>query len=239
MVASQSQARASQPSSGVQEQTKLIMNPSDALLKRHAPATPVAGCPEISVHQAPDIFTLWLAWEAESNTLCDVPYWAIVWPAAQALSQYIIANPSLVKGKSVLDCGCGGGVVAITAAKKKAVRSVGCDMDQTAIGIAQRNAEANAVMLGLECRDVVEFLDPDAFDLILVADLFYQKEFSSRLLSALRNALSHGCDVIIADSGRPFLPKGPLVEIHCQTAATSFDVEGCLSRTVRLYRFRE
>lgn len=215
------------------------MNPSHALLTIHAPVTPVVGCPHVLAHQAPDVFALWQAWESETQTICDVPYWSIVWPAAQVLAQHINAHPSLIKGKSVLDCGCGGGVVAITAATLKAARSVGCDMDQNAIDIARLNADVNSITIDLECRDVTECCHQNAFDLILVADLFYQKELSLRLLSALKSAHNLGCDVIIADSGRPFLPKEELTEFHCQSAATSFDVEGCVSRTVRLYRFQE
>lgn len=215
------------------------MLPSLKLLHQYAPVTPVTDCPQINAHQAPDVFALWHAWEAECNSICDVPYWAIVWPAAQVLAQYLITNPSLVRNKSLLDCGCGCGVVAITAALQNAARAVGCDMDRTAIEIAQHNAKTNDIRIDLDCQDVTNCCDPQQFDIILVADLFYQKEFSHRLISALKNAHQYGCDVIIADSGRPFLPKDELTEFHRQSAPTSFDVEGCLSRTVRLYRFRE
>jgi len=213
------------------------MKPSPTLLQTYAPTSPVAGSQNIFAHQATDVFALWLAWEAECKAMCDVPYWAIVWPAALVLSQYIGANPSLVQGKSVLDCGCGGGVVAIAAANHQAARSMACDVDPVAIDIACRNAAANNIPIDLACQDVIDCCNPNLFNLILVADLFYQSEFSVRLFKALQEAHAHGSDVIIADSGRPFLPKEGLAEIHCQSAATSFDVEGCLSRTVRLYRF--
>lgn len=215
-----------------------VSPPSLPLLERYAPLAPVSGCPHIVIHQSADVFALWQAWEAECGTVCDVPYWAIVWPAAQVLSQYISANQSLVQGKTVLDCGCGCGMTAITAAASGARLATGCDLDASAVAVAQRNAAANSVPTAFVCQDVIDCCDPQKFELILVADLFYQRELSAGLLSALTHAHSQGCEVIIADSGRPFLPKEPLAEIYCQSASTSFDVEGCRSRTVRLFKFR-
>lgn len=213
------------------------MYPSLPLLERYAPLTPLSECPEMVAHQAADLFALWQAWESECGATRDVPYWAIVWPAARVLARYLSENPSVVKERSVLDCGCGGGMAAITAARKGAGRATGCDLDPTAAVIAERNAVANAVTIDFLRQDVIACCDPQRFDLILVADLFYQREISAGVLAALKKAHDHGCEVIIADSGRPFLPKADLTEIHAQSVATSFDVEGCRSRTVRLFRF--
>ena len=214
------------------------MTPSSTLLDRYAPLARVTGCQQIIAHQSPDVFALWQAWEAECGTICDVPYWAIVWPAAQVLSQYIFENQSLVKDKVVLDCGCGGGVTAIAAVASGARHATGCDLSEAAVTVAKRNAIANEVAAQFACQDVIDLCDPQKFDLILVADLFYQREFSVRLLAALKDAHAQGCEVIIADSGRQFLPKETLSEIYSLSAATSFDVEGVLSRTVRLFQFR-
>ncbi|MDD5759423.1 MAG: 50S ribosomal protein L11 methyltransferase [Desulfobulbaceae bacterium] len=214
------------------------MHPSLSLLDRWAPLSPVSGCQSILAHQASDIFALWQAWEKECGTIRDVPYWAIVWPAAQVLAEYIAANASLVIGKSVLDCGCGCGVAAIAAMTHGALHATGCDLDASAIFVGDRNASSNTVNVSFVCQDVINLCNTGRFGLILVADLFYQRDFAADLLAALTEAHHRGCDVIIADSGRPFLAKETLIEIHSQTAVTSFDVEGCRSRTVRLYRFK-
>lgn len=211
------------------------MHPSSQLLARHAPLAAVRECPLVLAHQTADVFALWQAWEEESGVIQDVPYWSLVWPAARVLGEYIGAHPQLVHGRSVLDCGCGCGVVAIAAAHNGATRVMGCDLDPTAVAIARDNAAANRVAVDFQCRDVVACCDEERFDLILVADLFYQKEFSASLFAALVAAQGRGSRVIIADSGRPFLPKEGLSEIHAQAAETSFAVEGCLTRTVRLY----
>lgn len=214
------------------------MSPSIPLIACFAPLAPVSGPSRLVAHQATDVFALWQAWEAECGVVCDVPYWAIVWPAARVLSQYIGEHPALVKGRSVLDCGCGCGVVAIAATVNGARHATGCDMDPVAIAMAERNAAANAAAIDLLCQDVVVCCDNPTFGLILVADLFYHKDFAQALMAALHTAHGRGCEILIADSGRPFLPKDDLAEIHAQTVATVFDVEGCRSRTVRLFKFR-
>lgn len=214
------------------------MTPSPALLNRHAPLAPVAHCPPLLAHQSADVFALWQAWEEECGALQDVPYWAIVWPAAQLLAQYLLANRDLLVGRTVLDCGCGGGVTTVAASLCGARRAVGGDLDPFAIAVARGNAQANGANAEFVCQDVVPLCAPRQFDLILVADLFYQREFSRLLFAALRQAHAEGCLVLIADSGRPFLPKEDLLLLHGQVIPTSLAVEGCEERTVNIYKFR-
>jgi ribosomal protein L11 methyltransferase len=69
----------------------------------------------------------------------------------------------LEQGSSVLDYGCGSGILAIAAAKLGAGRVVGIDIDSQAIATSRTNAQANEVvaefgspdLLGAECFDVV------------------------------------------------------------------------------------
>lgn len=212
------------------------MIPSARLLARYAPLTPVEGYPRLRAHQSPDLFALWQAWETEVHAVCDVPYWGIVWPAAQVLAAYLGRQPALVAGKRVLDCGCGGGVTTIAAAAGGAKRALGCDLDPAAILVARNNGAANGMTVEFVCQDILVYCQAQQFDLILVADLFYQKEFSALLFAALETAHEQGAEVIIADSGRPFLPKEKLVELAAQLVETSVAVEGCPSRTVRIYK---
>jgi ribosomal protein L11 methyltransferase len=60
-------------------------------------------------------------------------------------------------GESVLDYGCGSGILAIAALKLGAARSVGVDIDPLALEAARYNASANAV--GLEVRGADAALD--------------------------------------------------------------------------------
>jgi len=48
-----------------------------------------------------------------------LPYWAELWPSAEALSRFLFRNPHLVAGRSVLELGCGLGLTSLSLACQK------------------------------------------------------------------------------------------------------------------------
>jgi ribosomal protein L11 methyltransferase len=60
-----------------------------------------------------------------------------------------------VPGRSLLDAGCGSGVIAIAAAKLGFAPVVAVDLEEPAIDAARRNAAANGVELDLRRADVL------------------------------------------------------------------------------------
>lgn len=99
-----------------------------------------------------------------------LPYWAFAWAAGQGLAQYILANPELVRGKRVLDFGCGSGLVGIAAAKAGASSVLCCDSDPLALIACQANAERNDIDV-----TVTEAWGGEAggLDCLLAADILY------------------------------------------------------------------
>ena len=123
------------------------------------------------------------------------PYWAFCWASGQVLARYLLDNLHLVKGKTVVDFGCGSGVVAIAASKAGAQRSIGLDLDLNALAVSQLNAELNHV--SLELSDSLANLNVDkSKTTLLVADVFYDAS-NIRLLEGFINDYA---DVVIADS---------------------------------------
>nr|XP_033477953.1 electron transfer flavoprotein beta subunit lysine methyltransferase-like [Epinephelus lanceolatus] len=59
----------------------------------------------------------------------DDPYWAIYWPGGQALSRFLLDNPAVCRGKTVLDLGSGCGASAIAAKLSGAAHVVANDID--------------------------------------------------------------------------------------------------------------
>ena len=49
------------------------------------------------------------------------PYWCRPWPSALALAQLLTAQPELVRGRRVLELGCGLGLAGIAAARAGAI----------------------------------------------------------------------------------------------------------------------
>lgn len=100
----------------------------------------------------------------------QLPYWAFAWAAGQGLAQHILANPQLVRGKRVLDFGCGSGLVGIAAAKAGALSVLCCDSDPLALIATQYNAERNDVVISVSDEWLGAVGD---LDCLLAADILY------------------------------------------------------------------
>jgi ribosomal protein L11 methyltransferase len=73
----------------------------------------------------------------------------------------------LSPGASVLDYGCGSGILAIAAAKLGAVRAAGVDVDRQAIDAARANASANGVAATFTLPDGLAGGDAGTFDVVV------------------------------------------------------------------------
>ncbi|MNG01242.1 Ribosomal protein L11 methyltransferase [compost metagenome] len=109
------------------------------------------------------------------------------------LARWLAEHPQWVRGKHVLDFGAGSGVAAIAAAKAGALEVVACDLDPLALAACRANAALNQVELGYSADF---FQEADRFDLILVADVLYDRAN----LALLDQFLSRGRQVLVADS---------------------------------------
>lgn len=120
-------------------------------------------------------------------------YWSFCWGSGQALARHLLDNPHLAAGKRVLDFGCGSGVAGIAAAMVGAAEVVACDIDDDAIVASRANAKINGVTLHFS-GDF--FADQRHYDLILVADVLYDREN----LPLLEAFLARADQVLVADS---------------------------------------
>lgn len=120
-------------------------------------------------------------------------YWCFCWASGQVMARYIFDNPDLVYGKKVLDFGCGSGVAAIAAKLAGASEVIACDLDQDAISASRANAALNEA----ELRYSGDFFaNDDEYDLILVADVLYDRANLPLLDAFLKRAPK----VLVADS---------------------------------------
>lgn len=60
------------------------------------------------------------------------------------------------ENKSVIDVGCGSGILGIGAALTGAKSVYMCDIDENAVEFAKRNAQLNGVNATIECADLIE-----------------------------------------------------------------------------------
>jgi len=168
--------------------------------------------PEVRLHLADDAVSLWQLTEEQLGELgLPPPFWAFAWAGGQALARYVLDNAEIVRGKSVLDAASGSGLVAIAAMRAGAASALAADIDRFAGDAARLNAVLNGVALETTDADLIGA--PVDQDVILVGDLFYDRDLAPRVIDWLVALRAAGKRVLIGDPGRTYLPKNKLTQI--------------------------
>ncbi len=208
----------------------------DAFILSHTEVAAPRLCPEIALHLATELTTLWTvteAWLAEHGV--PPPYWAFAWAGGQALARAVLDRPELVRGRAVLDFASGSGIVAIAAAMAGAARVVATDVDPVAVRAIGLNARRAEVAVEATSRDVID--DPCArFDVVLAGDVCYEQPMSSRVLPWLASLARAGKTVLIGEPGRTYAPATGVEELARYEVETVADVEGVARKIGRVLR---
>lgn len=131
----------------------------------------------------------------------DVPFWAVLWPAAIGMSEYIWENIDFM-GQRVLELGAGLGLVGLVAAEKQA-QVVQTDFIPEALQLAQENSEINGIAnIKNVLADWRDFQIDEKFDWILGSDILYEPKLHPYLLKIFQENLAPGGSVVVADPGR-------------------------------------
>ena len=187
--------------------------PDDPLgfIQAHTRLLPVPYAPEIQLHVADEATELWQKTEEELQEIgLPPPFWAFAWAGGQALARYILDNVAVTNGRRVVDFASGSGLVAIAAARAGAQSVVASDLDPFAVAAIGINAAANGV--AAQIRPVSSDLlgtVPEA-DLVLAADVFYERDLAGAVTAWLTELQAHGRTVLIGDPGRTYLPRARL-----------------------------
>jgi predicted nicotinamide N-methyase len=189
---------------------------------------PVPHVPEIAIHVADETVPLWRNTEPELAARgLPAPFWAFAWAGGQALARFILDHRDAIAGSRVLDLGSGSGIVAIAAAKSGAVPVVACDTDAFAEQAIALNAQANDVYIEMLRRDPLDDRAPlvPRYDLVLVGDLFYERQTAERALVFLERQAAVGARVLIGDPGRGYLPRERLRKCSEYSLTVARDLE--------------
>jgi predicted nicotinamide N-methyase len=157
------------------------------------------------------------------------PYWSILWRSGVALAREL--SDMSLQGRRVVELGCGLAVPSLLAAREGGV-VLATDARLEPLELAERNADANG--LSIETA-VVEWTQPDEliargpFDLVLAADVLYERRSAGALLSLLPRLAP---EAWIADPGRP---PG---EAFFDEARRAWAVETSVRDPVTIYRLR-
>jgi predicted nicotinamide N-methyase len=157
-----------------------------------------------------------------------------------------------VAGRAVLDMASGSGLVAIAAAKAGARSVLAGDIDDNALAAVALNAAANAVPTVTPCRVDLSADFPGSpgtpasgtrggdagADVVLAADVFYQRDLAALALRFLRGARRAGAEVLVADPGRAFVPRESLTALATYQVPVLTVLEDVPVKTVTVYRLR-
>ncbi|MGI8644361.1 MAG: class I SAM-dependent methyltransferase [Thermomicrobiales bacterium] len=139
----------------------------------------------------------------------NLPYWAELWPSGIALADAVLATPELVRGRSVLELGCGLGVTAI------AVVASGCELLATdyspeSLTLSRLNCLRNTGAEPATLR--VNWRHPDArfeerigeaYPVVLAADVLYERRDIEPLLALVERLVAPGGMLWLAHPRRP------------------------------------
>jgi predicted nicotinamide N-methyase len=169
--------------------------------------------PEIRLHLAEESVPIWQKTEEELGEMnVPPPYWAFAWAGGQALARYLLDNPGLTAGKRVLDLGSGSGLTAIAVMKAGAASVLAADIDQFALAAAKLNAEVNGVAIDITAGDLLGSAgggqEKIQADVVLVGDLFYERQLADRVLAYIEAAAKGGALILIGDPKRSYFPAG-------------------------------
>jgi predicted nicotinamide N-methyase len=189
---------------------------------------PVPLVPEICLYLAEESLAIWRQTEEELGRMnVPPPWWAFAWAGGQALARYVLDNPNLTAGRSVLDLGAGSGLTGIAAMKAGAARVLAADTDPFALAAVALNATANAVVVEATGRDLLAG-SPSGHGLVLVGDLFYERLLAERVLAFLDAAQAQGSAVLVGDPRRSYFPRErfePVAEYSVPVTRDLEDVE--------------
>jgi predicted nicotinamide N-methyase len=128
------------------------------------------------------------------------PYWSVLWRSGVALAREL--DGMALRGLRVVELGCGLAAPSIIAARHGAT-VLATDACAEALALVARNARVNDVRLEtatVEWAESDELVRRAPFDLVLAADLLYERASIAPLLSLLPRLAP---EAWLADPGRP------------------------------------
>jgi predicted nicotinamide N-methyase len=116
------------------------------------------------------------------------PYWSVLWRSGVALAREL--DGEALAEKRVVELGCGLAVPSLAGARAGA-RALATDEDPDAIELVARNAELNGLRVDAAVVDwtsapaIDELVERGPFDVVLAADVLYERPTVARMLSLL------------------------------------------------------
>jgi predicted nicotinamide N-methyase len=154
------------------------------------------------------------------------PYWAVLWRSGVALARELECEE--LGGLRVVELGCGLAVPSIAAARAGA-SVLATDVSPEALALAKRNARANGLRIETAIFDWRAAAQLARFDLVLAADVLYERPAVAALLDLLPRLAP---EALLADPGRP------AAGVFLEQASLRWPVDTRVRGVVRIHRLR-
>lgn len=149
--------------------------------------------------------------EDQDNSLAEeyCPYFGVLWEAGVGLSQFL--NRIDLKGKKVLEIGCGLALPSFVVARKGG-HIIATDFHADVPLFLKLNQEKNQTPFDyrvMNWRNEIERTKNDLglFDLVIGSDILYESQHPKQVAMALIAFLNPGGRIILADPGRAYIQK--------------------------------
>lgn len=130
-----------------------------------------------------------------------LPYWAELWDSATGIAQHLIRSEDRLGARSVLDLGCGMGLAGAVAARL-GMQVLFADLEPPALLFARLNSLPDAGRVRARRLNWQTDRLDEQFDLILGADILYERKQWDFLEPFWRDHLAPGGRILLGEPGR-------------------------------------
>ena len=142
-----------------------------------------------------------LSGQRTASDQLHLPYWAELWDSAAGIGQYLVRRLAASPPLSVLDLGCGMGLAG-TVAARLGMRVLFADLEAPALLFARLNSLPDAERIRTRRLNWQTDRLAEQFDLILGADILYERRQWDFLEPFWRAHLAPGGTLLLGEPGR-------------------------------------
>jgi predicted nicotinamide N-methyase len=170
-----------------------------------------------------------------------LPYWADIWPSARVLAAHVAQLDGY--GKTLIELGCGAGLVA-TAAALAGFEVCATDYYEdalrfTTLNVAQVTGRVPSTRL-VDWRTLPT--DLGRFDYVVGSDVLYERSYGGLVAQAVDVTLKRTGEAIIADPGRiaadDFMRDAAQRGLRLAAREEVPFVDGAIRQRIALYRLK-
>ncbi|MBX9782513.1 MAG: hypothetical protein K2X48_04380 [Chitinophagaceae bacterium] len=155
-----------------------------------------------------DALKTWYTAHADEHPF---PYWAKVWPAAKALSEFILTHQQLIAGKKVMEIAAGLGLPSLTAAAF-AKEVIITEADSAALPFINTSITLNALQnVQTKIFNWNEQEPVDDSEILLMSDVNYNPTHFPQLLLFVETQWSRGITILLSTPQR--IMAKPFIEV--------------------------